>query len=419
MFTNYSSFEELINSASKYLDDIGRKKQTIIIYNWIWKKIKVYMDKESIEKCTSKTILDYLHITYGDLPISQLTHHQKHCLRCAICLAQFAETGSMVEIIQRREVIALEGEIGEQMKMYIRQKQTLRLNEKTLRAYSWYLYQFWKSLNEWGIFSTRSLSPLMVMKYAANLLPEAAGAKHLALSIIRNFLRYLYDEGNTLKDLSQIVPKDNYKKQPHLPSVYTKDEVRIILESIDRSNATGIRDYAMLMLAVRLGMRASDISGLEFGHFVWSQNAIRFSQIKTEKVVELPIPKDVGEAIIDYIKYARPCSSDRHLFLERIFPHDPISSKTISKTATRIILASGVQIGQRKHGSHALRHTMASLLLEQKTPLPIISELLGHASIQTSMCYLRIDTESLRQCALEIPPIPDAFYTQKGGAFYE
>ena len=175
----------------------------------------------------------------------------------------------------------------------------------------------------------------------------------------------------------------------------------------------------MLILAVRLGMRASDISGLEFSNLLWSQNKIAFQQFKTQDTVELPLPSDVGGAIIDYIKYVRPTSQDKQIFLEKGYPNNPVNSKTVSRTASRIILQSGISVGERKHGSHALRHTMASLLLEQKTPLPIISELLGHTTIQTSMCYLRIDTESLRQCALDVPVVPEAFYTQKGGAFYE
>jgi integrase len=175
----------------------------------------------------------------------------------------------------------------------------------------------------------------------------------------------------------------------------------------------------MLILAVRLGLRASDISALEFRHLLWADNTISFNQYKTNQRIELPLPADVGESIIDYIKYARPTSNDTHLFLERVYPNNPVCAKKVSQTANRIILASGVHIGDRKHGSHALRHTMAGLLLEQKTPLPVISDLLGHTSIQTSMCYLRIDTESLRQCALEVPVVAEAFYTQKGGAFYE
>ena len=377
------------------------------------------MDGNKISSCSAETVVDYIRITYGDQTISSLSHHQKHCFRCALCLAQFAETNKMVEIIQRRESDEFTGEIGEQMTQYIEYKRSMRLNPKTLQGHSWYLYQFLKYLKESETFTSSLLSPLKILNYCANLLPNAAGAKHLALSILQSFLRYLYDQGKTIKDLSQVVPKDNYKKQPRLPSTYTKEEVRQILGSIDRSTSGGKRDYAMLILAVRLGLRASDISELKFTHLLWSQNLISFIQVKTKETVELPLPADVGESIIDYLKYARPTSDDRHVFLEKAYPYNPISSKTVSRTATTIILRSGVDIGDRKHGSHALRHTMASLLLESKTPLPIISELLGHSSVQTSMCYLRIDTETLRQCALDVPSVPEAFYTQKGGAFYE
>jgi len=419
MYPEYSSFDILTKSASTYLEDLGRSKQTVIIYNWIWRKIKMYMSDKHIELFTSATITDYLTTVYGNKSMSELTHHQKHCLRCAICLSQFAETNKMVEVIKRREKAALTGQIGLWMTNYLEQKKSLRLNEKTLQGQSWYLYKFLNYLNECETYSTGVLSPLLIVKYAATLLPNAAGAKHLALSIIKNFLRYLYEEGETQKDLSLIVPRDNYKKQPKLPSTYTKNEVLVILNSIDRSTKSGKRDYAMLVLAVRLGMRASDISGLSFINLLWSQNKIIFKQFKTQEVVELPLPADVGEAIIDFIKYARPASKNKQLFLEHAFPNDPITSKAVSNTANRIILKSGIKIGDRKHGSHALRHTMASLLLEQKTPLPIISELLGHTTVQTSMCYLRIDIETLRQCALDVPFITDTFYTQKGGAFYE
>src|ERR1700710_2043762 len=119
MFTDYSSFETLTDSSFKYLGDIGRSKQTVEIYNWIWKRIKTYMDGNKISSCSAETVVDYIRITYGDQTISILSHHQKHCFRCALCLAQFAETNKMVEIIQRRESVEFTGEIGEQMTQYI------------------------------------------------------------------------------------------------------------------------------------------------------------------------------------------------------------------------------------------------------------------------------------------------------------
>jgi len=99
MYTNYSSFEDLTKAASKHLEDIGRSKQTVLIYKWIWGKIKVYMTNNHIDSFTSKTITDYLSITYGNKSISELTRHQKHCLRCAICLVQFSETNKMLEVV--------------------------------------------------------------------------------------------------------------------------------------------------------------------------------------------------------------------------------------------------------------------------------------------------------------------------------
>ena len=125
-------------------------------------------------------------------------------------------------------------------------------------------------------------------------------------------------------------------------------------------------------------MRASDISKLEFKNILWASNIINFKQHKTGETVELPV--DVGESIIDYIKYARPTSESKTVFLEGVYPNLPISSKAVQRIANRTILKSGVNVGDRKHGFHSLRHTMASLLLENKTPLTVISELLGHTT---------------------------------------
>lgn len=418
MHTDYSSFEDLTKAASKYLEGIKRSKQTIIIYNWIWRKVKLYMDSNGIVKCSSKVIADYLNFIYGDRPVSQLSKHQKHCLRCALCLAQFAETGKMIEVILRREPLVFSGEIGMLILQYIEYKRSMRLSSKTLSNHSWYLHHFLQFLSGHNILKSSQISPLEIMNYSTSLFPSRAGAKHLTLSLVRSFLRYLYDLGKTRADLSLVVPRDNYKKQPKLPSTYTRDEVSKILESVDRSTAIGKRDYAVLMLAARLGMRASDISSLEFGNILWSTSTISFKQFKTEETVELPLPAEVGEAIIDYIKYARPASESHFVFLYSKFPNASIHPRAVSRIASTAILKSGIDVGERKHGSHALRHTMAGLLLENKTPLPVISELLGHKSIQSSMCYLRIDIESLRQCALDVPPVPKSFYLQKGGAFY-
>jgi integrase len=256
------------------------------------------------------------------------------------------------------------------------------------------------------------------MYYASDIFPNEPAAKNATLIVVRRFLNYLYDKGHIRRNLSQVVPKDNYRHQTKLPSVYTKEEVRQILDSIDRSTSIGKRNYAIILLAVRLGMRASDISVLEFRHLNWAGNQVSFTQMKTGRAILLPLPPDVGESIINYLKNGRPASEERHIFLSPRYPHHPIDSQAISSMTQKIIASSGVKIGNRKSGPHAMRHSMANFMINEGTALPIIAEILGHASVQTSMNYLRIDITSMRQCATEVPLVPVSFYKQKGGALY-
>ena len=158
MNMHYSTFEELTEAASKYLKDLGRAKQTISIYKWIWQRIKVFMDTKNLKNVNSEIVAAYLIETYGDHQVSTLTRHQKHCYRCALCLAQFAETNKMIEIINRRETIVLIGEFGKLISQYVNHKKLLRLCDKTLRSYSWYLYRFQTFLYQNEIHSPEALS---------------------------------------------------------------------------------------------------------------------------------------------------------------------------------------------------------------------------------------------------------------------
>ncbi len=96
-----------------------------------------------------------------------------------------------------------------------------------------------------------------------------------------------------------------------------------------------------------------------------------------------------------------------------------MTNSSVSSTLHRIIDASGVDTTGRKHGAHAMRHSLASRFLENKESIPVISEALGHQNTETTTLYLRIDVESLRQCTLDTPIVPDQFYEQKGGVYYE
>ena len=146
---------------------------------------------------------------------------------------------------------------------------------------------------------------------------------------------------------------------------------------------------------------------------------IRLFQYKTDKEIELPLLSEVGNAIIDYLKYSRQDSEASYVFLTS---RSPVKSLTIMGTSSivqRAFAKSGIDIKNRRHGPHALRHSLAQRLLEQQTMLPVISEVLGHANTESTRFYLRVDINSMRQCALDVPPVSSSFYNQKGGIFYE
>lgn len=420
MYDNFTSFDDLVNKGIDYLKKAGRMGSSLAKYRWTWRQIEHFMSKSSYESL-SRGVCEYIKDKYGSKKGRELSHYQKTCIRQALCLVQFAETGEMpaqIEFISKGQVV-FSGEVGACMAEFVAYKQSMRLHEKTLRNYRYYLYLLNKYLNENGIDEISHISPLVLLHYVSILLPEAPGAKHLALSVTRSFFRYLYNQDLTATDLSIAIPRDYYKNQPHLPSVYSKEEVKAILNTADRSTCVGKRNYAILLLAVRLGLRASDIRNLQFKNIIWPESRISFVQQKTKVSLALPLPTDVGEALVDYLKYGRPSSDFNFVFVDHIYPYGELGEKAIPRIARKAIQKSGIKIGNRKHGSHVLRHTLANFLLEQKTSLPIISQILGHKNVQTSRNYLRIDIEQLRQCALEVPMVSGDFYTQKNGALYE
>lgn len=176
----------------------------------------------------------------------------------------------------------------------------------------------------------------------------------------------------------------------------------MILDAIDFGNPCGKRNYAIVLLLARCGLRAGDIADLRFSDIDWETQTISRIQQKTGNVLGLPLFNDVGEAIIDYLKNSRPESNSDHVFIQHKPPFTHFGGSAVGSMVNHLIWKAGQKTGKRKCGSHALRHSLASRLLENDVPLPVISEILGHTNTKTTMEYLRIDVERLRACALEV-----------------
>lgn len=223
------------------------------------------------------------------------------------------------------------------------------------------------------------------------------------LTTLRVFLRFLYFNQYTSEDLSLKVPKQSKYYYPAVPLVWKKEDVARMLDGIDRGNPTGKRDYAILLLVSKLGIRVSDIKSLKLSDLNWEKKTITIRQNKTKNTAVYPILGDIGWALIDYLKNARHSSSSPYVFIRMNAPYEAFGKDAnLHHIITKYTRLSGITVPRgKKFGMHSLRHLLANSLLESGTPLPIISEILGHISSKSTTVYLHTGTEKLRLCALD------------------
>lgn len=242
---------------------------------------------------------------------------------------------------------------------------------------------------------------------------------HTNVYALRSFVKHLF-ENNIISNPYTSVFSTMKASEPEIKvlSYYSTEEVRTMEMSVSRSSVKGKRDYAMILLASRLGLRASDIISLSLSNIDWDNNLIQLVQQKTQKSIRLPLLPEVGEAIIDYIMNGRPNHSSNTLFLTLRDPFRPLCQNQFSQIVGKYMQKSGVNIAGRHHGVHCLRHSVAGALLKNEVPLPVISQSLGHSSTASTMIYLNIDIDALMKCSLNVPTVSDDFYNQNGGALY-
>lgn len=407
------ALERLVTKTSGYLEKMGYSESSISQYHSAWNHLKAFIEKRG-ESCYNASIGEaFIYDVIGDGTYKALSRWEKQIIACTNMLTEYFETGS-VKFRRSKVIRELNGPIGKTMLEYVNHRKSHGISTLTADEYKYHLEQFLVFLGSKSINSTESLSKALIIEYANSLGFASNYTRHRNLSVLKGFLRFLFDKGHISLDLSTSVPKCKRIRQPKLPSTYTKDEIEQILQVIDRGSPKGKRDYAMVLITARLGLRATDVCNLEFSNFLWEQSLISLSQSKTGETIQFPLLAGIGNAVIDYLKYGRPESELPFVFLHVVSPYDRLNRSTLHSIISQYMRLAGIKVeGIRKRGPHALRHSLAGILLEKKTPVPIIAEVLGHRSIESTRLYLRIDMNALKQCALDVPPISTSFYGRR------
>jgi len=282
---------------------------------------------------------------------------------------------------------------------YLRQERALA--EPTVTSYVWLVRRFLRSRYIWRRGSPSALRPADIQAFMLRYVAAGSrsGAK-LMVTALRSFFRFLRFRGEIQVDLATCVPSVPSWRATTLPKSIPVEEVGLVLRTCDRRTAKGRRDYAVLLLLARLGLRCREVVGLKLDDLDWEQGELVVTG-KRGRVDRLPIPSEVGHALAAYIRRDRPVCSTRSVFLRLRAPRRGIGSGAVTTIVMRAVRHAGLRPPQT--GAYLLRHWLATNMLCQGASLGEIGELLRHRAPTTTQIYAKHDLDGLRMVAQPWP----------------
>lgn len=407
--------QKLIEHANQLLKETRYSSSRVDTYNWLWKKgILAYM--------FSRGLVDYDENVANDFALtchdgSNVTFHHRDLIKSIAVLTNVLLNNNIGGRMHRAVEYPLRGEIGDAADQYLDFLKSRRIDEKkTLQRYRKTMSNFIEYLLGTGIDNLSGITEEEIIKY----IESREHQQKEYIDTTRRFLSFLFHKNLISKDYSYLLKSLGKKfKRVKIPSFYAPDEVLQVEQSISRSSNIGKRNYAMVLLCSRVGLRVSDVANLKLSNIDWENNKINLLQYKTGNPLTVPLLPIVGNAIIDYLRFARPKSMSDKVFLSCRAPYDELNGASVHGAISIVFKSAKIEIENRHHGGHALRFSLAQRMLDKSIPIPIISETLGHSELDSTRNYVRIDLLHMLRCVLDVPESQDNFYTQKGGLFYD
>lgn len=404
--------QDLMERCIKYFQDNCYTENRISKYKGLWRTgIVRYMSAHEIDAYSLSVGADFMSTCHYN---GEIRPKEREKIRSIQVLDDMLSLGRIRKRCFTPVHHALNGMIGREMEKLIIHLTNLRRSQVTIKDYRLYLSEFLTHLNAKDVKTVDGIADSHILSFISSHPTNKVNI----VSALRVLFRFWKEEPIMDGRFDDLFDTYKLRKKERIPSFYTTAEVMTVEKSVNRSSGVGKRNYAMVLLASRLGLRASDISNLQFSNIDWDNDLITFVMQKTGRVIELPLLADVGNAIIDYLQHGRPQSDLQHVFLSSRAPYVAATKAMVCAVINTIICQSGIDVTAKHHGPHSLRHSLASALLENGTMMPVISESLGHRCTEATLTYLKIDIKSLMQCALPVPSVPEDFYKQRGGAFY-
>ena len=271
----------------------------------------------------------------------------------------------------------------------------------------WIMTTYLRYLEEKGIVQTINIGITDAHNYLNSLTDFARATKRIIATVLRESYDWMYREKMISFSGRQAFPLIRKDSRNKLLSCYSKEEVEDMLSCIDTNTASGKTYFFIISLIAHLGIRVGDVINLKFSDIDWNNNAINIIQKKTTRLLTVPLVDEVKYPLIDYIKNVRHDSEDKEYVLITAYaPYTRFNNTgSIFRIITRCMQMAGIQYEGRHHGPHALRHSLATSLMNKNVPLSAISNIMGHSTTRTTEIYLTVDETNLKELSLEVPDV--------------
>lgn len=396
---------DLITELDNHMVEIGYAESTMSNFRECWHALQRHANNNSIEFLTKDVGFQLLKDHYGINPYQlNLGEYHSTIRRAMMLLLEFQVSGCIASGIQRSayRIPEVFKELSDGYLSYL--KSELMLKDGTVHNHKKSISKALCFFYGHGIKDISLIGSTEIETYLITMAGLSKDYLSATIRILKSFLNFV-SRGNPNYNVPDF-PTISVYKDRKIPEYYTSDEIKAILDAIDRANPVGKRDYAMILIGAKYGMRIGDIRRLQFHEVDFQKNTINIVQQKTDKPLALPLLPDVGWALIDYLKCGRPKSDSTYIFLRHVVPFERLGDNDNMEYVLRKYANSAGVFKSPTHkrcSFHMLRYSLASDLLSQDISLTTISGILGHSELNVTSKYTRLDTYHLKECALEVP----------------
>lgn len=403
--------DRLINKALKELTKLGYSRRSLRRYRTIWRHLIEFSHQNGLGDGFSADLavsfLAAYRIQDGEC-LRPKDAWRRHAVYGVKVLGDFAREGCIERCRTDMQRVRIPPAMKKPLRDYEQYcKDRRHLRPSTLQERIREIAIFLDFLGSRDIIRLSQLQAADLSAFLTSRQRFRAKTVARNASDLRTFLRFLTLRGFIRQDLSHALPSIRVPRQATIPPVWDGVLLERLLKAVDRTSPMGKRDYAIFLLACRLGLRPGDIRTLTLDDLDWDTATLEITQSKTRRPLRLPLTDEVGEVLIDYLRNGRPPVSHREVFLRLRAPFAPFRKAAHLNYLLRFWRQrAGIRFRtEQRHGLHSLRHTLATQLLQQETAFPVIADILGHATTTSTLIYAKADVEALRRAALDVEEV--------------